>query len=132
MNAEDFKGVVIEESLEDKAALKEMNIIATKVERVSEKHKTPWLSQWTLHTIKIGVADASRIAKLLSETLEKAHPWYADFKNDTHHYIIFRDKIFFVNRTSATEYDEAKQYGVALGIPPYQVDFHPEIAIWKR
>ena len=28
--------------------------------------------------------------------------------------------------------NEAKKYGISLGIPEYQVDFHPEIKEWKR
>ena len=35
-----YKGVIIEESLENKDVLKEVVILATKVEPVIEKHKT--------------------------------------------------------------------------------------------
>ncbi|MFA6446381.1 MAG: hypothetical protein WCW14_04010, partial [Candidatus Paceibacterota bacterium] len=63
---------------------------------------------------------------------ESEHPWYADFKNKKTHYIIFRDKVFKIDRTSKEQYDEVKRYGISLGIPPYQVDFHPEIKEWKR
>ena len=41
--AVDFKGVIIEESLGDVSVLKEVQILNTKVEQVTEKHKTPWL-----------------------------------------------------------------------------------------
>ena len=58
--------------------------------------------------------------------------WCADFKNDMHHYIIFRDKIFYVSRKNKDRYDEAKRYGISLGIPEYQVDFHPGIKEWER
>jgi len=64
--------------------------------------------------------------------LDSGHDWYADFKNDTHHYIIFRNKIFFVDKQSKEQYDEAKKYGISLGIPEYQVDFHPEVKEWER
>ncbi|MBU1199835.1 MAG: hypothetical protein KKF46_07600 [Nanoarchaeota archaeon] len=127
-----FVGVIIEESLEKKDVLKKVKILKTKIEKVTEKHKTPWIKQWTLHTVELPENQANTIAKDLSKSLDSKHSWYADFKNDSHHYIIFRDKMFFIDRTSKKEYDEAKNYGISLGIPAYQVDFHPDIKGWKR
>ena len=107
-----YQGVIIEESLEKKGVLQEMNIISTKVEKVTPSHKTPYLKQWTLHTVEILENDAGRIAEIISESLDSRHnDWYADFKNRSFHYIIFRHKIFFVDRKSKKQYDEAKQYG---------------------
>lgn len=128
-----YKGVIIEESLEDKGVLKKVKIISTKVEQVTDEHKTPWLSQWTLHTVEIPENEAKEIAEEISSSLDRAHggSWYADFKNNTHHYIIFRNKIFYIDRKSKEQYDEAKLYGISLGIPEYQVDFHADIAEWE-
>jgi hypothetical protein len=30
------------------------------------------------------------------------------------------------------QYDEAKKYGISLGLPEYQVDFAPDIKEWER
>jgi len=128
----DYRGIVIEESLEDSSVLWDLTIVSTKVSPVVEKHQTPWVKQWTMHTVEIPEAQVAVVAKRISQALDSKHAWYADFKNDTHHYIIFHDKVFFVDRTSQMQYDEAKQYGIALGIPDYQVDFHPDIKIWKQ
>lgn len=130
----DYKGVIIEESLKDKSVLKDnsIKILKTDVEAVTEEHKTPWLSQWTLHSVKIPEKQASKIAEKISKALESEHDWYADIKNNKFHYIIFRNKIFFIDRTSKEQYDKAKKYGISLGIPEYQVDFHPEVLEWKR
>ena len=130
--AENFTGVIIEESLENKDVLKDINIIKTKIEKVVEKHKTPWIKQWTLHTVSIPESKADFIAKKISNSLDSNHPWYADFKNNTTHIIIFREKVFVIDRTSKEQYDKAKAYGISLGIPEYQVDFHPQIKKWKR
>ncbi len=129
-----YQGVIIEESLENKDVLKKVKIISTRVEKVVEKHKTPWLSQWTLHTVEISEDEAKKIAEEISKSLDHTHSgsWYADFKNDTHCYIIFRDKIFYIDRKKKKQYDEAKHYGISLGIPEHQVDFHPDIAEWER
>jgi len=125
----DYKGVIIEESLENKEILKKVKIISTKVEQVTDKHKTPWLSQWTLHTVEIPKEEAGKVAEEISKSIDRAHDgsWYADFKNQKTHYIIFRNKVFSVNRKSAEEYEEVKKYGISLGIPDYQLDFSPEI-----
>ena len=119
-----YKGVIIEESLDDKAVLSHVKIVSTKVEPITEKHKTPWVKQWTLHTVEIPEAQAKEVAEALSHAIDTTHAsWYADFKTDTHHYIIYPDKVFFIDRTKKAEYDAATAYGVALGIPEYQVNF---------
>jgi len=122
---ETFKGTIIEESLEDKSVLNEVKILSTKVEQVTERHKTPWIKQWTLHKVEIDQNKVEAIAERISKSLDSnhRHSWYADFKNDYTHYIIYRDKIFKVNRDNKEEYQEATKYGLALGIPDYQIDF---------
>jgi len=127
-----YKGVIIEESLENNDILKSINILSTKVEPVVEKHKTSWLKQWTLHSVEILENQADSIAEEISTALDSEHSWYADFKNETTHFIIFRNRVFKIDRTSKEQYDKAKEYGISLGIPPYQVDFHPEVKEWER
>ena len=123
----DYDGVIIEESLSNKTVLKRVKIVRTKIEQVTEKHKTPWVKQWTLHTVKVPEKEAEQIAKELSESLDKEHNWYADFKNDAHHYIIFSKKIFFIDRKSREQYYAATRYGISLGIPEYQVNFSQNV-----
>lgn len=129
-----YRGVIIEESLENKAILKHVRILSTKVEKVSEKHKTPWLTQWTLHTVEIPEDKADDIASNISRSFDYSHKsaWYADFKNNNYHYIIYKDKIFKIYRNKPEEYQSATDYGISLGIPEYQVDFSPIIEEWKR
>ncbi|MCX6804222.1 MAG: hypothetical protein NTY48_06700 [Candidatus Diapherotrites archaeon] len=124
-----FLGTIIEESLFDKSVLSKLKILKTRISTVVESHKTPWLSKWTLHTIEIPNDLALQTAQDLSKALEKEHNWYADFKNKELHYIIFRNKVFKVDRTSKKQYEEAKQYGLSLGIPEYQVNFSPQIKV---
>ncbi|MCX6762188.1 MAG: hypothetical protein NT093_00185 [Candidatus Moranbacteria bacterium] len=118
-----YNGVIIEESLENKDVLKDVKVFNTEIEMVTEKHETPWISQWTKRTVELPENEVEKIAEKISHSLDRAHgsSWYADFKNDTHHYIIFRDKVFCVNRKSKEEYDEAERYGLSLGIPGGQL-----------
>lgn len=129
---EKFIGVIIEESLEKKDILKRLRIIKTKIEKVTKRHKSPWLKQWTLHTVDIPEDQAEAVAKELSASLDPKHEWYADFKNEKTHFIIFRDRVFKIDRTRKEQYEEATKYGISLGIPDYQVDFAPNVIGWKR
>jgi len=122
-----FHGIIIEESLESKDILQKLKIIKTDVEKVTKEHQTPWLKQWTLHTVEILDNQAEEIATEISQTLDFQHNWYADFKNDLYHYIIFCKKVFKVDRSKPEQYDNVVKYGVSLGIPDYQLDFSPQI-----
>jgi len=97
---------------------------------VIEKHQTPWLSRWTMHTFEVKEDNARHLADLLGESLSQKNggEWYADFKNETHHYIVFRGKIFFVDRRQKEEYEEAKNHGISIGMPDYQCDFDGSVA----
>lgn len=127
-----YTGVIIEESLEDKGVLEDVKILETEVEPVTEKHKTPWIKQWTLNTVEIPESLADSVAKKISQSLDREHSWYAEYKNHDFHYIIFRDKVFKVGRSKKEQYDEVTKYGITLGIPDYQLDFSPHIEAWEQ
>lgn len=121
-----YTGVIIEESLADKAVLDEMHIASTKIVPVTERHKTPWVKQWTFLNVEMPEGKAEKIAEKLSKSLEAEHSWYADYKNDRYHFIIYRGKIFKVDLKNPVMYKEAKEYGISIGIPDYQVNFKPK------
>ena len=128
-----YIGVIIEESLANKEVLNDLKILKTKVEKVTPKHNTPHINQWTMDTVEIEEDKAQVIAEKISQSLDASHGnWYADFKDDNFHYIIFKDKIFKVNRGNKAEYDKVTKYGVSFGIPDYQLDFSPDIKEWER
>jgi len=87
-----YKGDIIEESLSDKSVLKDVNIISTRVEKVTDEHQTPWLSQWTLDTIEVQEEQAGSLAEKLSKALHPEHGWYIDYRNDKYHFVIFKNK----------------------------------------
>lgn len=129
-----YQGIIIEESLEDKDVLKDVKILTIKVEKVTKNYKTPWLKQWTLHTIEISERQADKIADKISKSIDTRHKgsWYADFKNDQFHYILFKNKVFKVDRSNKNGYDQVVQYGLSIGIPKHQLDFSPDIEGWER
>lgn len=127
-----YTGTIIEESLSDKSVLDAIKITNTTVEKVTDSHKTPWIEQWTLHKFELPESKAEQFALELSTSLDKNHSWYADFRNNLNHYIIFTGKVFCVEFSKPESYKEVKEYGLRLGIPDYQLDFHPEIEQWER
>jgi len=120
-----YRGVIIEESLGDKKILDSLKILSTRVSEVTAKHQTPDLKRWTLHTVEIEQGRADEVARQIARSIGP-NRWYADFNNGTDHYIVYKDKIFHCDMNSEADYAAAKQYGISLGIPPYQVDFHPK------
>ncbi len=128
-----YQGVIIEESLGDKSVLKKLKILETKVEKVSLKHRTPWIKQWTLHTVEIPEEKADEIAEVLKWSFDTSHPqWYIDFKNDQFHFIVYNGEIFKVDLSNPILYKDARDYGISIGIPDYQVDFAPKDKKWER
>ena len=128
-----YKGTIIEESLQDASVLKDVTIVETKVEPITPEHKTPWLRQWTLHSVEIPEEKAQEVAEKISRIFDIEHPdWYADYKNDLYHFIIFAGRVFKVDRANPAAYQEAKDYGISIGIPEYQLDFAPKDSMWER
>jgi hypothetical protein len=120
----DYVGVIIDESLRDRRALREVRIRRTAVHPVTARHRTPWVRQWTMHVVEVPEEGAETVAKLLADTLDASHgAWYADFKNTQTHYVVYPGRVFRVRRGPAGSYHEAKAYGRDLGIPEYQLDF---------
>lgn len=129
---EKFTWILIEESLENKSILEKIIIKSTEIEKVTQGHKTPWVKNWTMHTIEIDEENIDNISEEISKWLDSKHNWYADFKNSKVHYIIFSNKVFKINRNKKEEYDEATAYWISIWIPDYQVDFSPHIQKWER
>ncbi len=121
-----FKGIIIEESLENKDILQKIKIVKTNIEKVTEEHETPWIKQWTLHDVEISENEVDEIAEEISKCLDSKDDWYSDFKNDHFHYIIFRNKIFKIDKLKPEGYEKVVKYGISLGIPNHQLDFIPD------
>lgn len=129
----DYKGVIIAESLGNKSVLEKIKITETKKESVTPQHKTPWLEKWTLYTFEIPEQECEKLAQEISKSFDPKHPdWYADFKNNKYHFIIYSGKVFKVDLENPVLYKNAKEYGISIGIPEYQVDFTPEDTVWER
>ena len=102
-----YKGIIIQESLEDKNLVKKMQILDTKVD-----------GDWNIHTILISKADIDGLAPYI-----KQGPWYAHFWHGNEVLAVFRDKIFKFKHNEPTSWRETIGYGISIGIPRQQLDF---------
>lgn len=116
-----YEGCIIEESLSNKDIITLFDIVRTEIVKVTEANVTPWLKNWTMYMVKINEKNIDEVVIKLKNSLNSEGNWYADLKNEDYHYIIFNDKIFKVNRLSREQYNEVKLYGLARGIPAYQL-----------
>ena len=121
----DYLGTIIAESLGDTTVLRRLTIVSTRIEAVTDWHATPWLRQWTFHTVTVPEEDADEVAALIGRAIDREHAmsWYADYKNDSHHYVIFSDCAFYIDRRNPDEYEEARVYGIGRGLPAHRADF---------
>ncbi len=119
----DYKGVIIEESLADKSALDGLKILIQEIEVVEEAHETPWLEKWTCDTVEVPEATIDEVTQRLASAIDIEHcgNWYCDFKNDNWHYVVFRDKIFKINRKSRDDYVKMQEYAASIGLPAHQM-----------
>ena len=116
-----YEGCIIEESLSNKDIITLFDIVRTEIVKVTETNATPWLKNWTMHMVEMDEMNIDDVVIKLKSSLNSEGNWYADLKNEDYHYIIFNDKVFKVNRSSREQYNEVKLYGLARGIPAYQL-----------
>ena len=119
----DYKGIIIEESLSNPNILEKLEIVHTAISNVTEKDETPWLDKWTMHTVLIKENEIDFYAEELSRLIDVKHcsNWYCDFRNEQFHYVVFRNKIFKLDRTNEQDYSNMREYAISLGLPEYQL-----------
>ncbi len=88
-----FKGVIVEEGLKDKSILKDFRIVKQDIEKVTEKHRTPWISVWTVDKIEIDTEEIDLICEKIQKALDETHEWYVELNSNKYNIIIFHDKI---------------------------------------
>jgi hypothetical protein len=118
-----YEGCIIAESLRDTGVLSDVEITKTNVVPVTEQSETPWLEKWTMHIVSVPEDQAETVAQRISAAISTEHctSWYADFGNDTHHYVIFAGRVFKLARDKAAEWDEMRAYAKSVGLPEHQM-----------
>jgi hypothetical protein len=116
-----YRGIIIKESLIDPDILS----LVEKLSEQIEGEGTPEVVH--MYKVKVLEDDIELFTEKLSQKLDPKEPWYCHFysedSNDSTMYVVFYDRIFFVEKDDP---HEALEYGLSLGIPIEQLDFKPQ------
>jgi hypothetical protein len=113
-NSKKYKGMIVEESLENKSVLESFDIIETTV--TDDENPD---DRWRMHKV---FADREQIEKLSKVILPtKFYSHFFDEEGDI--IVVFRDKIFSFYKDDLEGRGEAIEYGLSVDIPKEQLDF---------
>jgi len=104
-----YKGIIIEESLENQDFLKDAQIIESTISEDGE---------WHMHTVLVSPEYLEQLAQNL-----KDGTWYAHFWNGRDVIAVFKGKTFRFNFDDKNTWGETLAHGRSLGIPEEQLDF---------
>lgn len=108
----EYKGTIVEESLNDNRILNDFKIVDFRISR----DENP-ADRWHLYTVMVSHEDIIH----LSENMKPK--WYAHFWKDRDVIAIFHGQKFEFNYDDRSTWKEAIDYGLSMGIPAKQLDF---------
>jgi len=81
-------------------------------------------TRWTMIFFRVEDADTERLAAWFADSLiGEPGVWYADFRNDAEHFVIFPGRIFRYRRDDHDARAQAVDHGRRLGVPEAQLDW---------
>ena len=107
-----YKGIVVEESLEDNRALNGLEVIGLRI----TGQQNP-LERWHLYTVMVTDAEIEKLAAGIKPA------WYMHFWQDRNVLAVFKDQRFSFNYDDKNTWRPVVEYGQAVGIPESQLDF---------
>lgn len=110
-----WRGVIIEESLEDSSLLNLVKILKTKKSFLENEDEKGVLN---FHCVEVEQRE---------EFIEKAkraikQGWYMHICKDDKMIVIFRNKVFEFSEHEREKITEARNYGISIGILPEQME----------
>ncbi len=116
-----YRGVLIEESLDDVAILGRLRIVDSATVTIdSPAPGQP--STWTMATFEVDDADAAATAEGLAAALSSG-PWYVDFNNGQHSFVVFARRVFSYARGDELTLRAARTHAREAGVPVSQIDW---------
>ena len=113
-----WRGVIIEESLEDKSILKFVKIAETNKSTLENEAESG-----TLIFHKIEVSDAKKQEFLNNACVSIKDKFYLHICKGGIMVVVYRNKVFEFSRNDAGKINEARNYGAACGILREQMEF---------
>lgn len=109
---ERYLGIVIEQCLKNRKALKHFDVVAAKA------------GGWTFLLLSVSQEQFTDLIELLRASIEPSGKWYAHFFRGNELVVVFHDAVFRA-ATDPTTWGPAVEHGLAAGIPLEQLDFNP-------
>jgi len=111
-----WNGVIVEESLGDKAVLKKVKIVKTK-----ESFDDVTQMDWRIHTVEVEDKNIEAVVKLGSKCITNG--WWMDFRKGNEAFIVFKNKFFKITKDDSTNQKKAREYAISVGVDPRQAEF---------
>ena len=112
-----WKGVIIEESLNDKELLKMVKIVSTKKTTLENQKE-----KGILHFHRLGLNDDKKDDFVKNAELAIKNGWYLHICKDGKMIVVFRNKHFEFTENSEN-LNKAREYGLSIGIIKEQLTF---------
>jgi hypothetical protein len=113
-------GILLEESLEDAAAVQGLHVVATERWPIPQ----PAAFQpavWTALRFQEDDGRAWEVMDRLSRALKPA--WYVNASTDTAVYVAFRGRLFSYGKGDAAARAQVVRHGLSVGVPARQLDW---------
>jgi len=107
-----YKGIIIEESLEDNRILNKLEIIKFRV----TAQENP-VERWHMYTTMVTEDNINELSLNIKDE------WYMHFWKDRNVIAIFKGKRFEFNYDDKASWEPVVQYGLSVGIVENQLDF---------
>ncbi len=113
-----WKGVIIEESLKNKALLNAVYIVDTKKSFLEDEKEK---GTFHLHKILVGDSEKPSFVTAVSKAIKQG--FYMHICKGSAMAVIFKNKIFEFSEKDNEKIEAARRYGVSIGILKVQMDF---------
>jgi hypothetical protein len=111
----DYKGVIIEESLDEPLLINKLDIVEFEITRGENQDDPTQL--WHLYTVNVSKEDIEGLSKQIKPK------WYMHFWKGRDIVVVFRGRTFEFDYDDKPAWKPAVDYGRSLGIPEHQLNF---------
>ncbi len=113
-----WKGVVIEESLDDKSLLSLVKIIKSRKTTLENESEKGFL---TFHSVELDDSNLDEFIKTAKKSI--GNSFYIHVCKDKEMTVVFKNKVFRFSSDNSKELNEAREYGISVGILKEQMPF---------
>lgn len=113
-----WQGVLIEESVEDPAVLKNFHLIGSADSTLEGEEER---GVFHFHRVQVDDMHLDEVLKLIAKYIKSG--WYFHLVGGDSMKIVFKDKIFEVERGNKIMFEVVRQYGENQGIKDEQMEF---------